>query len=117
MNNLPTLNQIDLLDFLKVGIFVGTVISAELNPKAIKPAYKVVIDFGNLGIKISSAQITQNYTEEELVGQQIIAVLNFPPKKVAGINSEVLILAAVCEDEGTVLIKPSIKVQNGNRIL
>ena len=114
---METLATIAFSDFLKVGIVVGTVLTAELNPKAKKPAYKLRIDFGALGIKESSAQITQNYSVEELIGKQVVAVLNFLPKKVAGVNSEVLVLAAVCNDNGTILLQPSQKVNNGTRIL
>ncbi len=87
---------IDFSDFLKVDIRSGTIIDAQINTKAIKPAYILTIDFGSFGTKTSSAQITQNYTPEELIGTQILAVLNFAPKKVAGIKSEVLVLATVC---------------------
>ena len=104
-------------DFTKVQMCVGTIIDAKLNEKAVKPAYVLSIDFGHLGIKTSSAQIVEHYTPEELVGQQIIAVMNFLPKKVAGIKSAVLVLACVSAEKGTVLLKPTMTVPNGCRIL
>lgn len=104
-------------DFLKVDMRVGKIIDAQINEKAIKPAFVLKIDFGELGIKNSSAQITENYTAENLIGRQIIAVVNFPPKKVAGVKSEVLVLAAVCLTGGTVLLKPADNVEIGTRIL
>jgi tRNA-binding protein len=87
---------IDFSDFLKVDIRSGTIIDVQINTKAIKPAYILTIDFGSFGTKTSSAQITQNYTPEELIDTQVLAVMNFEPKKVAGIKSEVLVLATVC---------------------
>lgn len=108
---------IEFADFLRVGMYVGTVISIKPNAKALKPAYILEIDFGDLGHKTSSAQLVQNYTEESLLGKKIVAVLNFPVKKVAGIKSECLVLAAVCPTNGTVLIEPNREVQNGVRIL
>jgi tRNA-binding protein len=115
MHNI-THDTIQFADFLKVEIRVGTIISVELNAKAIKPAYILKIDFGELGVKTSSAQITQNYSIENLHGIQIVAVMNFEPKKVAGVKSEVLVLASVSEVVGTVLLKPSLSVPNGSLI-
>ena len=110
-------NPIEFNDFLQVDIRVGTILEATLNKKAKKPAYILKIDFGKeLGVKISSAQITQNYTPNELIGKQICAVVNFKPKRVAGVKSEVLVLAVVCKENGTVLIEPTKKVINGERI-
>jgi tRNA-binding protein len=117
MIDLTNLEAIDFADFLKVKMAVGTIISAELNPKARKPAYKLTIDFGDLGLKTSSAQITENYTPDDLQNKQIVAVMNFRPKRIAGVKSEVLVLAAVCEKKGTVLLNPSMLVENGTRIL
>jgi tRNA-binding protein len=108
--------QPDFSDFLKVEIRVGEIIEVIDNLKAKKAAYVLKIDFGELGHKVSSAQITGNYSKEELLGTQIIAVMNFPPKRIAGVKSEVLVLAAVCSDTGTVLLKPTTSVSNGTRI-
>lgn len=107
---------IDYADFSKVQICAGTIIKASLNEKAKKPAYALEIDFGSLGIKISSAQITENYHPDNLIGQQVVAVMNFPKKRVAGIASEVLVLAGVSEQEGTVLLQPTQLIANGTRI-
>jgi len=109
--------MIEFSDFLKVQIAVGTVLSAKLNPKAQKPAYVLTIDFGDLGTKTSSAQIVPNYQPEELVGRQICAVMNFEPKRVAGVKSEVLVLAVTDEKLGNVLLGPERIVNNGMRIL
>ena len=103
-------------DFLTVDMRVGQIVEVTENPKAKKPAYVLNIDFGELGHKTSSAQITQNYSKEELLGKQIVAVVNFHPKLVAGFKSEVLILAAVCKVRGTVLVEPNLTVENGTRI-
>lgn len=109
--------EITIDDFIKVDIRVGTVLSAKLNSKARIPAYEMDIDFGDLiGIKKSSAQLTENYETSELVGKQICAVVNFPPRRVAGVKSEVLVLAIVCKDSGTVLIEPGSQVTNGERL-
>jgi tRNA-binding protein len=113
MTSLP---QITFDDFAKVDIRVGTILHAELNPKASKPSYILKIDFGPLGTKNSSAQITANYSPEQLVGQKIIAVINLPPRNIAGALSEVLVLAALCEKNGMVLLETSLPVKNGSRI-
>jgi tRNA-binding protein len=111
------LPEITLDEFLAVQLHVGTILSAKPNKKARKPAYVLEIDFGKFGRKTSSAQLTGNYKTEELVGKQIVAVLNFPAKRIAGVKSEVLVLGAVCEDTGTVLLKTDKPVTNGSRIL
>ncbi|MBP0015721.1 MAG: tRNA-binding protein [Roseofilum sp. SBFL] len=108
--------EINFSDFLKLDLRVGTILQAEDNVKAKNPAYILKIDFGTLGIKTSSAQITQNYSKESLVHTQVICVMNFAPKRVAGVKSEVLVLAAVSEEQGTVLITPGFKVENGTKI-
>ena len=115
-DSLVTIAQVTVSDFLKVDIRVGTIVEAVENLKARQPAYVLRIDFGQLGQKTSSAQITQNYSQQELIGKQIIAVVNFPPKRVAGIMSEVLVLAAVCKTHGTVLLEPNSFVENGTRV-
>jgi tRNA-binding protein len=115
-STLTTLEEITFSDFLKIDIRVGQIIKVEDNLKAKQSAYVLKIDFGELGQKTSSAQITQNYTKEELLGKQIIAVINFPAKRVAGVKSEVLVLAAVCKNHGTVLLEPTTIIENGTRI-
>lgn len=115
-NDLLT-SKIEFDDFLKVDIRVGVVISAKLNSKARVPAYEMDIDFGEtIGHKKSSAQLTENYSVTDLIGKQICAVVNFPPRRVAGVKSEVLVLAIVCKDAGTVLIEPNLTVTNGERL-
>ncbi len=108
-------NMINFNDFMKIDIRVGTIINAKENIKAKKPAYKLDIDFGSLGIKKSSAQITELYNKEDLIGKQILAVVNFPPKQVADVKSEVLVLGTYSEN-GIVLITPDSKVQNGDKL-
>ena len=110
--------QINFSDFLKVDIRVGTILTSEEFPQARKPAYLLTIDFGKeLGVKKSSAQITDLYTADELVGRQVLAVVNFPPKQIGPIMSEVLVLGAVREDGSVVLLKVDQNVKNGTRIL
>ena len=104
---------IEFDDFVKVEIRTGTIIEAKLNPKARVPAYELSIDFGALGLRKSSAQLTENYTSEELIGKQIVAVVNFEPKRVAGVKSEVLVLGAVCDKAGVVLLEPTFPTVNG----
>lgn len=103
-------------DFLRADLRVGTVRSAEPNPKARKPAYVLTIDFGPLGTRTSSAQLTERYAAEDLVGRQVVAVVNFPPKRVAGVTSEVLVLGAVDAAAGTTLLVPSHAVADGTRV-
>ena len=104
-------------DFEKLDIRVGTILSVNDFPKARKPAYQVTIDFGiEIGIKRSSAQITAIYTKEELAGQQVIAVVNFPPKQIAGFKSECLILGIYNEKNEVILLKPERAVTNGQKI-
>ena len=102
-------------DFLKLDIRVGTIIKVDDFPKAKRPAYKLEIDFGELGIKKSSAQITDLYQKSELVGKQILAVVNFPPKQIADFMSEVLVLG-VYNKKGVVLIEPNKHVNNGEKL-
>ena len=103
-------------DFMKLDIRVGTIVSARNFEKARKPAYQLEVDFGEeLGIKRSSAQITEQYTAEELVGKQVLAVVNFPPRQIANFFSEVLVLGTYSEG-GVVLITPERPVANGDKL-
>ena len=109
---------VEMTDFTKIEMRIGTILSAEPNPAARHPALILRIDFGEcLGVKTTSAQITENHDPMTLLGTQVIAVVNFPEKRIAGIKSQVLVLAAVSEHEGTVLITPTRPVSNGSRIL
>lgn len=104
-------------DFEKVEMRVGTIIKVEDFPEAKNPAYKLTINFGSeIGIKNSSAQITKLYCKEELIGKQIIAVTNFPPKQVANFISECLVLGVVLENKEVVLLQPERTIPNGFKI-
>ena len=110
------MEQITWNDFEKVEMRVGTILEANDFPEARKPAYQLTIDFGaEIGIKKSSAQITKRYSKEELIGKQIIAVVNFPKKQIGKFMSDCLVLGAINEDE-VVLLSPNLKVENGLRI-
>lgn len=108
--------EINWKDFEKIEMRVGTIIKTEDFPKANKPAYKLFIDFGKLGLKKSTAQITNLYSKEELIGKQIIAVVNFPPKQIADFMSECLVMGVYNEDNNVVLFSPDIKVENGSLV-
>jgi tRNA-binding protein len=103
-------------DFTKVDIRCGTILTAEIFEKAKKPAYQLSIDFGSLGIKKSSAQITAHYSIENLIGKQVVAVVNFPPKQIANFMSECLVLGVYDTQNEVVLLHPSHPVQNGQPI-
>ena len=109
--------QIAFEDFLKLDIRVGTVVEAEPFPEAHKPAIKLWVDFGEeLGVKKSSAQITSNYTVESLIGRQVMAVVNFPPRQIGPIRSEILVLGVSdCEGE-VILLSPDQDVPDGGRM-
>ena len=109
-------SEISWSDFEKVEMRVGTVLKVNDFPEARKPAYQLTIDFGNeIGVKKSSAQITKRYSKEDLVGKQIIAVVNFPKKQIGNFISECLVLGSVNEDD-IVLLTSDFKVANGLRI-
>jgi len=110
-------DTIEFDDFMKVDIRTGTITAAEPNEKARQPAYTLKIDFGpELGTKTSSAQLTDNYTPEDLIGKQIVAVVNFPVKRIAGVKSEVLVLGAVSDEDHVVLLEPTFHTVDGARI-
>lgn len=103
-------------DFMKLDIRVGTIMEAKPFEKARKPAYQLRVDFGDeIGVKNSSAQITDHYKAEELVGKQVLAVVNFPPRQIANFFSEVLVLGTYSEG-GVVLITPDKTVKNGDKL-
>ena len=103
-------------DFMKLDIRVGTVTDAKVFEKAKKPAYQLTVDFGKeIGVKRSSAQITDHYAPENLIGKQVLAVVNFPPRQIANFMSEVLVLGTYSEG-GVVLITPDKPVKNGDKL-
>lgn len=116
MDNCILKSQVVHEDFQKIDLRVGTVLAAEPNVKARKPALILRIDFGPVGILESSAQITANYTSESLVGRQVVAVVNFPEKRIAGFKSQCLVLGAVSASKGVVLLEPNLPVENGTPI-
>ncbi|NLK64925.1 MAG: tRNA-binding protein [Tissierellia bacterium] len=103
-------------NFMKLDIRVGEIIEAKNFEKAKKPAYKLIVDFGDeIGIKNSSAQITDCYALDELIGRQILAVVNFPPRQIADFMSEVLVLG-IYSKQGVILIQPDKKVEKGDKL-
>lgn len=108
--------EITFEDFLKVDIRIGTIIEVNDFPKARKPAYQLIVDFGDLGIKKSSAQITDLYTKEELLHKQVSAIVNFKPRQIANFMSEVLVIGVYNTDGNVVLLQASNAVKNGEQI-
>lgn len=108
--------MISWADFEKIDMRIGTILEANPFPKAKRPAYQLLIDFGPLGKKQSSAQITAHYTPEELIGKQVIAVVNFPPKQIANFFSECLVMGVYDDAGSVVLLQPDKKVENGDKI-
>jgi len=103
-------------DLHKLDIRVGTVVTAEPFPEARNPSIRMTIDFGPLGIKRTSAQVTMRYTADKLIGRQVVAVVNFPPRRIAGFQSEVLVLGGVPTDGDVVLLAPDAQVPDGTPI-
>ncbi len=103
-------------DFEKIDIRAGTILEVTDFPKAKKPSYQLKINFGSAGIKNSSAQITALYSKEELLGRQVIAVINFPPKQIANFLSECLVLGVYNANQEVILLQPSFTVSNGDKI-
>jgi len=103
-------------DFEKIDIRVGTITDVQEFPQARKPAYRLTIDFGGLGIKRSSAQVTDLYDPQQLIGRQVVAVVNFPPKQIANFFSECLVLGVYTDKKEVVLLGPERKVENGWKI-
>lgn len=113
----PAADLIGFDDFLKVDIRMGTIVSAEPYPEARKPSLKLGIDFGpGIGVKRSSAQIAALYTPEELIGRQVAAVVNFPPRQIGKFMSEVLTLGVPDPEGAVVLIRPDLEVPNGGKL-
>ncbi len=110
------MQTIEWQDFERVELRVGTLLSARLNEKAIKPAYVLEVDLGELGVKTSSAQITAHYDTDELIGRQVLCVCNFAPKRVAGIRSEVLVTGVHDQDGKVVLASFDKPLPNGARL-
>ena len=111
------MDQIAIADFDRVDIRVGTVVDATPFPEAKKPAIKLWVDFGApLGVRQSSAQLTVHYTADRLIGRQVIAVVNFPPRRIAGFESQVLVLGLPDENGAVVLLRPDIKVPDGGKM-
>ena len=110
------MNNLTWSEFERVEMYVGTIISAEIFEEAKNPSYRLIVDFGEKGFRKTSAQITQLYQPSDLINKQIVAVLNFPPKQIANMMSECLILGAIGEKQEVVIIAPERKIPNGQRI-
>jgi tRNA-binding protein len=109
-------DEISFDDFLKVDIRVGTIIEVNDFPKARKPAYQLTIDFGSLGTKKSSAQITDLYKKEDLLHKQVTAIINFKTRQIANFKSDVLVLGVYNKDEKVILLQPSKTIKNGEQV-
>ncbi len=109
-------NTLTWNEFMQVEMRVGTILSAEIFAEVRNPAYKITIDFGEFGQRKTSAQVTALYTPEELIGKQVVAVINFPPKQIANMMSECLVLGGIGENKEVTLLQPERKVKNGTRI-
>ena len=108
---------VSFADFERLDIRVGTIIEAEPFPEALKPSLKLVVDFGApIGVKRSSAQITAHYSPDRLIGRQVLAVVNFPPRRIGGFESEVLVLGVPDENGAVVLVKPELRVPDGGKL-
>ena len=103
-------------DFIKVDVRIGTITEVKEFPKAKKPAYQILIDFGTIGVKKSSAQITELYTKEKLLGKKVMAIINFNPRQIANFMSECLILGVYNKDGHVVLLQTSQPIKNGEQI-
>lgn len=111
------MDRIEYGDFERVEVRVGTVVDAQPFPEARKPAIKLWVDFGEpIGTKRSSAQLTVHYRPDRLIGRQVVAVVNFPPRRIAGFESEVLVLGLPDENGAVVLLRPDIKVPDGGKM-
>ena len=110
------MNNITWDDFAKIDIRVGTITEVNNFPKAKNPAWQITIDFGEMGIKQSSAQITHLYEKEALIGKQVVAIVNFPPKQIANFFSECLVLGIYTDKKEVVLLAPDRPVENGWKI-
>jgi len=104
-------------DYEKVELRVGTIVEVEDFPKAKKPAFKLTVDYGEFGIKKSSAQLTKLYKKEDLIGRQVLGVINFPPKQIADFMSEALVTGIILAEGEVVLVSPERKVPNGLKLL
>ncbi|MGG5818701.1 tRNA-binding protein [Falsiroseomonas sp. HW251] len=111
------MDQIAYADFEQVDIRAGTVVDAQPFPEARKPAIKLWVDFGGeIGTRQSSAQLTIHYTPDRLIGRQVLAVVNFPPRRIAGFESQILVLGVPDENGAVVLIRPDLKVPDGGKM-
>ncbi len=109
-------NNLTWNEFAKVDMRIGTIVSAEIFKKVKNPAYKLLVDFGSIGILKTSAQITNLYEADNLIGKQVVAVVNFPPKQIANIMSECLILGGLGAEKDVVLLQPERLMPNGTKI-